>query len=281
MKASFIASVTDFGHADPFVGIMKAVALGISPTTAWIDLTHEVPPGDVRQAALAVWQCAPYLPSGTVLLAVVDPGVGSERRGIALAWDRLFAVGPDNGLFGYLVESHSPSAVVEIEPQRLGTGRAPSQTFHGRDVFAVAAARLASGWTIDRLGAPLTELEQISPPLLTVDPDHHTLTGEVIHIDRFGNAVTSLGTLRLEDDLLRLDPWLRQTSPATFPASRLQVALARRKIPLVRTFTDVAPGGALAYIGSSGLLEIGIHRGNAAQSLPLNLDDRVQLCYKG
>ncbi|MCJ7512598.1 MAG: SAM-dependent chlorinase/fluorinase [Anaerolineales bacterium] len=281
MSPSLIASVTDFGHDDPFVGILKGVVLGISPSARWIDLTHAVPPGDIRQAALAIWQSAAYLPAGSILLAVVDPGVGAGRRAIALAWDHLLAVGPDNGLFSYLATARPPRQVIEILPDRIDPPQPVSRTFHGRDVFAVAAARLAAGWPIERLGEPVSSIVPLASPRLESDSAHRTLTGEVIHVDHFGNALTSIGALQAAGERLQLEPWLAQLPPASYPAPGLYVVWAKTRIPFVATYADVAIGAPLAYIGSSGLLEIGVNRGRADEALGVRLDDRVQLCYKG
>jgi S-adenosylmethionine hydrolase len=281
MRQPLIACLTDFGTADPFAGILKAVALGLAPATRWVDLTHGIPAGDVQQAALAAWQSAPFLPEGSILLTVVDPGVGSSRRAIAVAWDRLRAVGPDNGSFSYLAMATPPVQAVEIRPECVEAPRPISSTFHGRDLFAVAAARLAAGVALEALGDPVSNLTLLPPPTFEVDASQCTVTGEVIHFDHFGNAVTSIGTLRRVEDRLALDPWLRQGPPLSLPADGAFLIAGNLGIPLRATYADAPHGSPLAYIGSSGLLEVAIRDGRADAVLGLRLDDRLQLCYKG
>jgi len=281
MNPPVIACLTDFGQQDAYAGILKAVALGGAPAARWIDLTHEILPGDVRHAALTAWQTAPFLPEGSILLAVVDPGVGSARRPIALAFDHLLAIGPDNGLFSYLAQANSPQSIIEIHPERFDLPRPMSRTFHGRDLFAVAAARLATGSSVESLGDPVATLTLLPSPRLEHDDELGTLTGEVIHFDHFGNALTSIGALHRESELIQLDPWLRQFPPVAFSAQRITVAIGEVELPLLETYAEAPLGAPLAYIGSSGLLEIAVHGGRADNALGLRLDDRLQLCYKG
>jgi S-adenosyl-L-methionine hydrolase (adenosine-forming) len=281
MSSSVIACLTDFGDRDPYAGILKAVVLGIAPWARWVDLTHAVAPGAVRQAALAAWQSAPYLPEGSILLAVVDPGVGSARRPIAVAWEHWLAVGPDNGLFSYLAMASPPQRIIEINPVRIDPPQPISHTFHGRDVFAVAAARLAAGEPIESLGNPIPSLTLLPAPQLELDAERATVAGEVIHFDHFGNALISIGALCREGGRLGLKPWLRQFPPTVLEAEKIHVVWAENVIPFLATYSEAHLGAPLAYIGSSGLLEIAIRGGRADEALGLRLDDRVQLCYKG
>lgn len=279
MSSSLIACLTDFGGRDPYAGLLKAVVLGIAPSTRWVDLTHAIPPGDVRQAALAVWQSAPSLPPASILLGVVDPGVGSSRRPIIIAWDRLLAVGPDNGLFSYLAAASPPQRIIEIHPERIDPPHPISRTFHGRDLFAVAAAHLAAGKPVESLGDPISGMTWLPAPRLEIEAEGGTITGEVIHIDHFGNAITSIGVLHRRDEGMQLEPWLGQHPPTSVPAAGASVLWEQTEIPVLATYTEAPLGAPLAYIGSSGLLEIAIHGGRADQILGLRLDDRVQLCY--
>ncbi len=280
MSSSLIACLTDFGGRDPYAGVLKAVALGIAPSSRWVDLTHAIAPGAVRQAALAVWQSAPYLPEGSILLGVVDPGVGSSRRPIIVAWDRLLAVGPDNGLFSYLAAASPPQRIIEIHPVRIDPPHPISRTFHGRDLFAVAAARLAAGKPVESLGDPISGMTLLPAPRLEIDAERGTITGEVIHFDHFGNAITSIGVLHRQGESVQLEPWLGQHPPTSLPEAGASVFWEQTEIPLLATYTEAPFGAALAHIGSSGLLEIAIHGGRTEESLGLRLDDPVQLCYK-
>ena len=267
-----VALLTDFGTEDPYVGVMKAVILRETPGTDLIDLTHQIPPGDVGCAAFRLWQAAPYLPKGSLVLAVVDPGVGTPRRAIAANLGGLRCVGPDNGVFTYLFATRSHGALVEIELPHAGA----SSTFHGRDVFAPAAARLCAGLPLERLGPPVQDPVLIPMPRLSVDGER--IAGEVMVIDRFGNAVTSIGSLRTDADGVVLAPWLPISGGARLRGAAFQVVLATAEgIRLARTFGDVPRGSPLAYIGSDGLLEIAVNGGRAADVLSITVGDRLGL----
>ncbi len=240
---------TDFGTRDPFVGVMKGVILQIAPAVRLVDLTHEISPHDVLEGALAVEAAVPFFPPGTVHLAVVDPGVGSARRPLAIVGAGQRFIGPDNGLFSFLFHAGDWSAVgLEAAAYRLP---AVSQTFHGRDIFAPAAAHLALGTPLHRFGSPVKDPVVIPWPAARREGDQ--LVGEVIHTDRFGNLVTSLRA----PDLQTLGP-----------ASSLAVEVEDKKVGrLVRCYADLPPVGAGAVIGSTGRLEISVREGSAAAVL--------------
>lgn len=264
--------MTDFGAQDLYVGVLKGVLAARSPQASLIDLTHQVPPGDVAAGALMLWQAAPYFPAGTVFLCVVDPGVGSERRGIAAGWPERVFVGPDNGLISYWMENQPPSAVHQLTHFSEPT----SQTFHGRDIFAPAAAQLASGAPIGELGPPVADPVRLPAPALRVSQDG-AVEGELLRRDAFGNWLTSIGVLSRGAGALSLRPWLGGDT-VELPGGEHRVRLpGGEQLELLRTFSDVAPGSALAYIGSSGLLEIGVNRGSAAERFRLQAGQPVQL----
>lgn len=245
-----ITLTTDFGTADGYVGEMKGVILSAAPGVAVVDITHEIEPQDVAGARLLVERCWRRYPPGTVHVVVVDPGVGSPRRAIAVTADRRFLVGPDNGVLS------SALVVPGAEVVTLPVPADASATFHGRDVFAPAAARLARGEAIGALGGPHPT------PVLLDDPEpvelaNGVVTGEVVHADRFGNAVTNL-------------------RGAVAPVGAM-VAIAGRELPLVRTYADVRAGEALALVGSSGRLEIAVRNGHAARVLGLARGSRVMV----
>ena len=272
VNRSVVALLTDFGAEDVYVGVMKAVILSQAPAAHLLDLTHQVAPGDVARAAFRLWQAAPHLPNGTVILAVVDPGVGTSRRAIALELDGLRCVGPDNGIFTYLLATRRLTALVELTPPPPGT----SSTFHGRDLFAPAAARLCSGFPLERLGARAVDPVLLALPTLSVD--RARIGGEIIAIDRFGNAVTSIGVIRAAPDGIALTPWLPTCAEALLSGSAFQARLSSGAgVRLARTFGDVPKGGALAYVGSDGLMEIAVNGGSAADVLRLAVGDPVQL----
>jgi S-adenosylmethionine hydrolase len=270
-----IALITDFGAGDVYAGVVKAVIARTAPGAHVVDLTHDIPRGDVRAGAFALWEAAPYVPGGTVFFAVVDPGVGTSRRPLAMEFQDFFFVGPDNGLFSFLEYRSPMKRAIAITETTVGQ---VSPTFHGRDVFAPAAARVAMGARLDSLGKEIQEPARLTPPLLNAEQ----VIGEVLHVDRFGNSVTSIGFLHFKDATLRLEPWIPGLSPApgarSFPASGRRVGLPDgRSIPLVRTFEDVPEGSPLAYIGSDGLLEIAVNRGNAAAALGLPIGAVVRI----
>ncbi len=192
-----VTLLTDFGLEDEYVGVMKGVILSIAPQVRLVDLTHSVPPQDVRRAALILMNAAPYFPPDTVHLAVVDPGVGTERRPIAVRTGRGTFVGPDNGLFSFVLAEMETWTAVEL---REPAYRLPlvSTTFHGRDIFAPAAAHLASGVPVEALGPVVNNLATLPLPRLEIGES--SLEGEILYADRFGNLVTSIGRFYRMDD---------------------------------------------------------------------------------
>jgi S-adenosylmethionine hydrolase len=234
-----ITLLTDFGTADGYVGEMKGVLLTGAPEATLVDITHEIPAQDVETARLTLARVWRRFPPGTVHLVVVDPGVGTDRAALAVASDDRFFVGPDNGVL-------SPALLIaEARVVALETPSNASATFHGRDVFAPAAARLASGVAIETLGSPVTQprIRRTAEPRRTGDG---ALLGEVISIDRFGNAITNLVGLRT----------------GTVEAAGLS-------LPLRRTYGEAPVGAPVAIVGSSGLIELAVRDGNAARALHL------------
>ena len=248
-----VALLTDFGTRDGYVGAMKGVLLSRAPAVALIDVSHEIPAGDVSAAAYVLSQAAPHFPAGTVHLVVVDPGVGSERRALALGSQGQFYVGPDNGVFSWVLAADPECRAHQISDPRFAPAAA-SPVFHGRDVFAPAAAHLARGGGLHELGAALDprELVRCDGPA----PQRHgeRWSGAVIHVDRFGNLVTSLA--------LAAELGLPGEKPC---AARAWVG--EREVRFARTYSDVAPGELVALRGSSGLLEIACNGGSAAAVL--------------
>ena len=257
---------------------MKGVIHARAPRARVVDLTHEIPPGDVSAAAVRLWQAAPHMPRGTIYLAVVDPGVGSFRRAVAVVTPSFACVGPDNGIFTWLL-AHQPRVhAVEIPLPAAG-----SATFHGRDVFAPAAARLSSGTQVGRLGAAVSDLRTLPLPLLALDEPQSavrtaSVRGEILLADRFGNLLTSIGVLSAEAGSLLIDPWIPRCPEMRLKGRGFRVDLPGGRVAeLARTFSDVPAGRLLAYIGSDGLLEIGVNQGSAAETLGLPRGTEVVL----
>jgi S-adenosylmethionine hydrolase len=246
--AGVITLTTDFGVRDPWVGSMKGVILGIAPRVRLVDITHEVAAHDVLEGALALEAAAPFFPSGTVHLAVVDPGVGSRRRALVLAAAGQWFVGPDNGLFTPFLGDRA----VELSASWCRATEV-SRTFHGRDVFAPAAAHLALGVEIERFGPDLPDPVRLPWPVASRQGG--AVRGEVVHVDRFGNLITSVG----ERDLSGGD----------------LVQIAGRELPIVGTYADLAPGGMGGLFGSGGRLEIAVREGSAARILEAGRGTRI------
>lgn len=224
---------------------MKGVLVSMAPACAIVDVSHDVAPQDVDGARLALARYWRRFPMGTVHVAVIDPGVGGARAAIAIASDGRYLVGPDNGVLSPALFALDAQAVALPVP----TNAAP--TFHGRDVFAPAAARLAMGVGLHELGEPMHQPERRRTPEPRKRPDG-AVEGEVLTIDRFGNAVTNL--------YARADGWLE---------------VASTMLPVVRTYSEVSTGTRVGVIGSSGLLEVAVRDGHAARELQLTRGARV------
>jgi len=249
--AAIVTLTTDFGGRDAWVAAMKGVILGIAhaarQTVELVDVTHEVAPHDVLEGALALEAAAPFFPPATVHLAVVDPGVGTARRGLALAARAQVFVGPDNGLFTPFLDGGAWTAwEVAAREFRLD---AVSRTFHGRDVFAPAAAHIATGVDPSRLGPPVTDPVRLAWPAPREVAGG--VAGVVLHVDRFGNLVTSLPA----------------DAVAGLPGGGATVSVAGRTVPLVGTYAELGRGKLGALVGSSGRVEIAVREGSAARAL--------------
>ncbi len=257
-----IVLMTDFGLRDPYVGVMKGVIAGISPRTPVIDLTHGISPQNIRQGAFFLETSAPYFPDDAIFVAVVDPGVGTGRRAVALVSERgQVFIAPDNGLLGGILENGGVTACYEITSrERMLAGQ--SATFHGRDIFSPAAAHLAAGAALESLGGPVAPetCARISRPVNRTSDGGMTWEGEIVYADIYGNLVTSL-----PGDLVEPD------------RSACLTTENGHTVPLLRTYGDVGKGEALAYRGSSGFLEIAVRDGNAFRSLGAKECERVTL----
>jgi hypothetical protein len=265
LAATFVSRIatllTDFGLADAYVGVMKGVMLGIAPGVTLVDLCHEVPPQDVRAGAFLLMTSFAYFPPDTVHLAVVDPGVGTARKIVAVQAGSQYFVGPDNGLLRWAVErAGGPAQVVTVENPafRLAT---VSTTFHARDVMAPAAAHLANGVPLPELGPPLAHLEGEAFP----QPERRgrTLAGRVIYVDRYGNCITNL-------------PVPAPGGPAP-RGSGPRLEVVGQSLPLVPTYGQGALGQAIAVTDSAGFVEIALRNGSAAQQLGIRVDTPVVL----
>jgi S-adenosylmethionine hydrolase len=277
-QTPLITLTTDFGTADGYVGTMKGVILSIAPDARLVDLSHEVAPQDVREAAFVLYAAYRFFPAHTVHLVVVDPGVGSVRRAIALHTSAGTFVGPDNGVFSYVMAREPVETLVELVDPRYRLPRV-SRTFHGRDVFAPAAAHLAVGIPIADLGPPMSDPITLSLPRLEIAAEG--IVGQVLHVDHFGNVATSIGQFLWDGDELCLEPAFGDAGPRVrFGAAGAVVAVAGQEVSEVRrTYANAAPGQVLALVGSSGYLEIAVRGGSAARILGVQPGDEVALKF--
>jgi S-adenosylmethionine hydrolase len=237
---------------------MKGVILRIQPRAELVDLVHELPPGDILAGALALASSFQFFPPGTVHLVVVDPGVGSSRAAIAVETKNYFFVGPDNGVLSLALGRDRVKSVRQLANPKLQLKKV-SRTFHGRDIFAPAAAYLSTGVPLREFGDELPDYERIRFPWPTGGGGRYT--GEIIYIDHFGNALTNLP---VELDVFR-------------NADGVKVWVGQRKqpFPLVNFYGAVGKGKPLGILGSAGLLEIAVNQGNAASQCGLKVGTRV------
>ena len=252
MARPVIALLTDFGTRDHYAGTMKAVILGICPDTTFIDITHDIPPHDMMTASLELAASYKYFPAGTIFLVVVDPGVGSARRGIAVETGDHRFVAPDNGVLTAVLKETPPKRVVELTERRYARPTV-SRTFEGRDRFAPAAGWLAKGVDLSALGRSAGPIQQLSIPMPEIADG--VLSGEVLRVDRFGNLVTNID---------------RRTFDRFTHAGAIEISAAAHRINrLIATYADAAPGEVCALFGSTDHLEIAVNAGSASDHLSL------------
>jgi S-adenosylmethionine hydrolase len=245
---AIITLLTDFGLSDSYVAEVKGVLLSRAPPPGvmLVDVTHQVPPGDVRAGQFILARVWHRFPAGTVHLVVVDPGVGTARRALAAAAGGHLFVAPDNGVLSFLVDPRFVSLPIPSDA---------APTFHGRDVFAPAAAALASGTRLERLGSPITDATHA--PLPTPHHDGTALMGEVVYVDRFGTLISNI------------------PGPAVEPGVRIRVA-GTDVGALRRTFGDVERGTLVAFVGSGGTVEVAVRDGSAARLLGVGVGAEVR-----
>jgi hypothetical protein len=255
-----ITLLSDFGLEDGYVAAMKGVIAGIAPEARLVDITHLVPPQDVAFARFRLLTVAPFFPAGTVHLVVVDPGVGTARRALAVqSRTGSLYVGPDNGVLTGALEADPPAAAVELSEPGFWRTPAPSATFHGRDIFSPVAAHLARGAALESLGhaVPVDQLVKLELPPREMVPGG--ARGAVQAVDRFGNLISNV--------------------PGTLLAGRgaWNASIAGRTVPGHRTYGDVLPNEPLALVGSHGFVEIAVHGGDARSALAARVGDRVEI----
>ncbi|MCJ7763226.1 S-adenosyl-l-methionine hydroxide adenosyltransferase family protein [Candidatus Bathyarchaeota archaeon] len=260
MPAQIFTLTTDFGLKDPYVAEMKAVILSVCPNAVVVDVTHEVEKFSIRMGAYMLASAAPYFPQGSVHVAVVDPDVGTQRRPIIVQTTHSFFVGPDNGLLFLAAEAQGIKRIYEIASRRFMLPHV-SSTFHGRDIFAPAAAHLANGVPAEEFGPEITEVAK--PKFTKVTRVKDSLVGEVLHVDGFGNIITNVRA----KDIASLKEGVVQ---AELPFGKLQLKLSK-------TYAEAKLQEPIALIGSHDFLEIALNQGNAAAKFNIKTGDKITL----
>ena len=254
---------TDFGIDDAYVAIMKGVISSIAPAVRMVDITHNIAPQDVMEAAFVLKSAAPYFPPGAIHLAVIDPGVGTDRRPVALRMGDHWYVGPDNGLFSLLLNGSTPDEAVVLNKPAFWRTPDVSQTFHGRDIFAPIAAHIAAGRTLTQLGSPIESLT----PLYWALPiaDQQGVQGWVVHVDRFGNCITNI-----EQSMIDLDRHPRGVK--CYVGSTILDTISTN-------YASTPAGEPLMLFDSHELLEIAVNSGNASELLSIRKGSPVNIVF--
>ena len=258
--SSFITLLSDFGLQDVYVGVMKGAIAQINSETKIIDLTHQIPPQNLAAARFSLLNAIPYFPPQTVHIAVVDPGVGSDRRGIAIEFSNGFLVGPDNGIFSGILSLLPAIIAVELTNPQYWLTENPSSTFHGRDIFAPVGAYLAKGVDIKDFGR---EIEVNSLVNLAIDAIEITDTGIIgciQYVDRFGNLITNIPQTAVKGK-----SWGLKLKNETISSSK--------------TYSDRLRGEIVAIIGSHNWIEIAVNRGSAESALAMTWTDKVEIVF--
>lgn len=256
MRDPVITLLTDYGTQDVYAGVLHGVILGLDPRARVVDLTHQVAPQAVAQAAFLLESAAPFFPEGTVHVAVVDPGVGSARRILCARTPRATFLAPDNGLLTRVLATSSPASVRSVEAAHLFLPRV-SSTFHGRDIFAPVAARLALGLDPAEVG-PVVD-DPVRLPLEAPVARGDRIDGRVVHVDRFGNVITNIA------------------GDGLGPVAAVRLGGVAIDGPACRSYADRPDGALLALVGSTGLLEVAATNGDAAARLGARPGDPVEV----
>lgn len=258
-----VTLTSDFGTRDSYVAAMKGVILSINPDLLIVDISHDIDPQDVMEAAFVMGGAIPYFPPGTVHVVVVDPGVGTNRRAVAVQCQGSFFVAPDNGILPLLLHDQNPQLTVHLDKSEYWRTKYPSRTFHGRDIFSSVAAHLASATELSQMGSPIGQLEPLSWALPITDSSG--VQGWVTHVDRYGNCITNVSRTVLES--------VRQKR-----AIKLYIGNSIAS-NLVATYGNVAEGEAALLINSSELLEVAVNGGNAAELFDVKKGDPINIVF--
>ena len=260
---SLISMTTDFGYDDPFVGVMKGVIYTINPHVNVVDLTQNIHPQNIQEAAFTIGMNYSYFPKNSIHVVVVDAGVGSGRRPLLVGADEHYFIGPDNGVFSYLYKHAARDLqVIHITSEHLFLKK-DSPTFQGRDVFAPCAAWLSTGMEHNKFGDTITDYHNLQLPV-AVRQSSLLIQGEVLFTDRFGNAITNITETDI-DDLRRLQ------------ASDIKISLKGNDIQLFKYYSQAEGRAVSALVNSSGYLEVFIYKGSAASECNILPGDEVKV----
>jgi hypothetical protein len=267
---AIISLITDFGTRDEYVGLMKAVILGIDPAAHIVDVSHAIAPQDVAQAAFMIESACRYFPAGSLHLVVVDPGVGTGRAILYLEAGGQRFMAPDNGVLSLVMSAGREMQLRRVENPRLRAA-AVSPTFHGRDIIAPAAAHLSKGLAADQLGPELAAAAAVRiAGLRAVPAADGSLLGRIVHVDRFGNLVTNIDAAVLRQLQIRLSD------------RRPTVQVGEHTLTgILTTYAQAAAGALLALVGSRGYLEIAVNAGSAQALTNARRGDPVRVCGFG
>lgn len=256
-----ITLTTDFGYRDPFVGIMKGVILNINPLANIIDITHGISPQNIMEAAFTIEMSFASFPSKTIHVVVVDPGVGSVRRPILVITDHYYFIGPDNGIFSQIYNLSESLNVIHLTAEHYFMAQI-SSTFHGRDMFAPAAAWLSKGINVSNFGDPIDDYVNIPIPV-PVMPTKNIIEGEVIYIDLFGNVITNIKTQKI-DELL-----------GSKTEGKFRVIVKGSEAPLKNYYSEAADARLYSLINSFAYLELFVRKGNASSDFGITVGEKV------
>ena len=272
-----ITLLTDFGLSDVYVGVLKGAIAKVNPQLTIIDLTHQIPPQNIAAGRFCLMSAYPYFPPGTVHIAVVDPGVGSSRRGVAVECANCVLVGPDNGLLSGVLsqESARPTAgaayaAVELTNREYWRTSKPSSTFHGRDIFATVGAHIANGVPLQQLGEAIDPDSLVQMPIPACTPTVDGVDGCIQYIDYFGNLITNI-----PGNLVAGKKWTVAIARPKLSAE----SHARFIISSGKSYSSGEPGNLIALVGSHGWVEIAVFGGNAQAFLGINWGAKVQVKF--
>jgi len=261
MPSKISTLTTDFGLKDPYAAEMKATILTISPNTTIVDITHEIAKFNIRMGAYMLASAAPYFPKGSVHVAVIDPGVGTKRQPILIQTKQGFFVGPDNGVLVLAAEKQDITCIHKLSNPQLMLPQV-SNTFHGRDIFAPAAAHLLNGVKPAEFGPKINETAK--PEFTKTTLKNGVLTGEVLHVDDFGNIITNIN---------KKEPTLNHLKSTV----TVKLSSSELKLKLCKTYGETKPQEPLTLIGSHGFLEIALNQGNAATKFKAKPGDKITI----